>query len=245
VRQTQSEKIQLGAADETRWNGSQIGHDRFWEPAAFQTLRNAAAICEKGVAPAMETNTDQIREAVAVFQKVGDLEAAIDELLSSGFDRAELSLLGSKHAVEVKLGSEAFRTIELEDNPSAPRGSYVSPAAMGAAEGGLVGAFAYLGALVGLIALAGGPLTLVVVGTVLAGGGAGLIGTGFAELVGHRRAAYFQDQLDRGGLLLWVRARDTLHEKRAIEILARNAGDDVHVHAFALTNEREARAPAR
>ncbi len=110
----------------------------------------------------MELKEEQhgVREAVGIFHKVDDLQAAIDELLSSGFDRAELSLLASEGTVEAKLGSASFRRIDLEDNPSTPRGGYVSPAAMGAAEGGLVGGLAYVGAVAaaGFIAVAGGGL---------------------------------------------------------------------------------------
>jgi outer membrane lipoprotein SlyB len=175
-----------------------------------------------------------VREAVAVFHKVDDLQAAIDELLSSGFDRAELSLLASDRAVAAKLGNVTFREAELEDDPTVPRGVYVSPAAMGAAEGGLVGALAYVGGMAsaGLIALAGGPIAAIVLGAVLAGGAGGLLGTGLAELVGHRRATYFQEQLDRGGLLLWVRTWDTPREQKAVEILGHHSASDVHVHEF-------------
>jgi hypothetical protein len=86
----------------------------------------------------MDVDEEQggVREAVGVFHKVEDFQAAIDELLSSGFDRAELSLLASEHAVAAKLGKTSFRETDLEDNPAIPRAVYVSPAAMGAAEGG-------------------------------------------------------------------------------------------------------------
>jgi hypothetical protein len=57
-----------------------------------------------------------VREAVGVFSRPGELQDAIDGLLSSGFHRAELSLLASEHAVEEKLGHryakvKALRTI--------------------------------------------------------------------------------------------------------------------------------------
>ncbi len=39
-----------------------------------------------------------------------------------------------------------------------------------------------------------------------------------------------QDQLDHGGLLLWVRARDESHEKRATEILAKHSAHDMQVY---------------
>jgi hypothetical protein len=52
----------------------------------------------------VEQEARTVHEAVGVFNRPGDLQGAIDELLSSGFDRAELSLLASEHAVEEKLG---------------------------------------------------------------------------------------------------------------------------------------------
>ena len=196
-----------------------------------------------------DRNEPDVREAVAIFHSVDALQGAIQALLSSGFDRAELSVLASESAVEAKLGTEAFTRTDLEDDPFAPRGVYVSSAAIDAAEGGLVGALAYMGgvAAAGVVALAGGPLTMVVLGAVLAGGAGGLLGTGLAELVGHRRATYFQEQLDRGGLLLWVRTWDRTREQRAVDILSRHSGGDVHVHglpAFSpCRNRRQAAQP--
>jgi hypothetical protein len=41
-----------------------------------------------------------VREAVGVFDNPETLQEAIHDLLSSGFDRAELSLLAAEKAVE-------------------------------------------------------------------------------------------------------------------------------------------------
>ena len=43
-------------------------------------------------------------EAVGVFDNAVSLQDAIDEVLSSGFNRAEIGLLASEHAVAEKLG---------------------------------------------------------------------------------------------------------------------------------------------
>ena len=56
----------------------------------------------------------QVREAVAAFSKSEDLEAAIEELLSSGFARAEISLLAGTEAVEQKLGLMSQRNPSLK-----------------------------------------------------------------------------------------------------------------------------------
>jgi hypothetical protein len=187
---------------------------------------------------AIEQEQGSVREAVGVFDTVEALQGAIDELLSSGFDRADLSLLAAVHAVEEKLGGETFRGGELEDNPAAPRTVYVSPDAIGTAEGGLISGLMYLSGVgaAGVIALSGGPLAAIVVGAAVAGGAGGLVGASLAELVGHRRARYFQEQLDRGGLLLWVRTWTATQERRATEVLRRHSGTDVHVHGLPSPN---------
>jgi hypothetical protein len=173
-----------------------------------------------------------VREAVALFKSSDALQGAVDELLSSGFDRADLSLLGSEAAVEKVVGPDAKRA-DLEDNPATPRGVYVSPDAVGTAEGSLISVLAYVGgvATAGMIALAGGPLTLIVIGAGMGGGAAGLLGAGLAKILGDARALDIHSHLAEGGLLLWVRTWSLDEELRAIAILSRHSGRDVHVHS--------------
>jgi len=187
-------------------------------------------------------STPSIREAVGLFETQAALQAAIDELLSSGFDRADLSLLASEQTIASKLQGHAFTRASLEDDPTTPRGVYISPDAVGTAEGGLISVLAYVGAVAsaGVIAIAGGPLTMIVVGAGLAGGAGGLIGAGLAKLVGDRRAADIHCHLDQGGLLLWVRTWHVDNERRAVDILARHSGQDVHLHSQSATNAAEA-----
>ena len=66
---------------------------------------------------AMDEKPATIREAVGVFASANDLQAAIDELLSSGFHRAELSLLASEEAVNERLGSGFANARAVEDDP--------------------------------------------------------------------------------------------------------------------------------
>lgn len=176
-----------------------------------------------------------IREAVAYFDTAEDLEAAIDGLLSSGFDRAELSLLAADHAVVDKLG-HAYRKIkELEDDPQAARCCYVSRESLGDAEGALIGTplFVAASAAAGIIVASGGTMAATIIGVALAGGAGGLIGGILARLVGKKHAHHLTEQLDHGGLLLWVRTWNSEREKRAVEILERHSGHDVHVHSIA------------
>tara|TARA_R110000737_G_scaffold317421_1_gene328072 strand:+ start:190 stop:450 length:261 start_codon:yes stop_codon:yes gene_type:complete len=76
-----------------------------------------------------------IREAVAVFDNAKSLEDAIAELQSSGFDRAEISLLAGEHAIEEKLGHLYAKTEDIEDDPDVPSVAYFSSESIGGAEG--------------------------------------------------------------------------------------------------------------
>ena len=179
---------------------------------------------------ATQSKLESVCEVVGVFHNPEDLESAIDELLSSGFDRAELSLLASEATVAEKLGGFYQPASKLADNPDVPRAAFVSSAAIGDAEGALIGGLAYVGATVaiGAIVMSGGALGTAITAAVLAGGAGGLIGSVLARLVGHHHAAYLKDQIENGGLLLWVRAWNDLDEARALEIIAGHAADKVH-----------------
>jgi hypothetical protein len=120
-----------------------------------------------------------VREAVGVFHSAEELQAAIDELLRSGFHRAELSLLASEDAVDQKLGHRYRKVSSLADDPIIPRAAYVSPEAIGGAEGGLIGVLMYVGAVAaaGAIVASGGTLTAAILGAALTGGAGGLIGS--------------------------------------------------------------------
>ncbi|MGD9538127.1 MAG: hypothetical protein AB7P52_10900 [Alphaproteobacteria bacterium] len=187
----------------------------------------------------LQSEVDTVREAVGVFDSHDRMQAAIDELLISGFDRAELSLLASEKAAEEKLGGRYKRVTELEDDSRAPRTVYVDTESRGGAAGGLIGGLMYVGGVVavGAVAASGGTLAAIVGAAALAGGAGALIGSLLAGWIGDRHARYIQEQLDRGGLLLWVRTWDAEKEKRAVEIMSRHSGRDVHVHTLPARTE--------
>lgn len=180
-----------------------------------------------------ELESPTVREAVAVFNRSETLQDAIDELLSSGFHRAELSLLASEHVVEKKLGHRYEKVSTLEDDPTVPRAAYISPEAIGDAKGVLVSVLMYVGAIAATGAvLASGTLSAAIAATALASGAGGLIGAILAKWIGDHHARYLQEQIDRGGLLLWVRTRNLDDERRAVKILTKHSGSDVHLHTL-------------
>ena len=174
------------------------------------------------------------REAVGIFHEAAALDAARDDLLRAGFDRADLSFLASEHAVEEKLGQRYRRASALADDPATPRVAYVSTEAIGAAEGALIGGLFYVGAAVasGAVVASGGTLAAAIAAAALAGGGGGLIGSLLARQVGRHHAWYLNQQLDHGGLLLWVHVSTPAEAQRAVEILRKHSGDCIHLQGI-------------
>ncbi len=83
-----------------------------------------------------------VREADGIFASQQDLQAAIDDLLTSGFARCELSLRGAETDATAGHAPEA-----LADDPATPRTDHFCTEALGDAEGSLIGSFAVLPAL--------------------------------------------------------------------------------------------------
>lgn len=170
-----------------------------------------------------------VREAVAVFDDVSSLEGAVDDLHAAGFAQADISLLAAQDAVARKLGHMYTRVEELEDDPRAPRTAFVSEKNLGERESRLVGSLTVLPTVIaaGTVVASAGAVAAAIVGTALAGAA---LGTVLTHWMDQRHADRLQEQLDRGGILLWVRARDDAAERQAMAILTRYSAHDVHIH---------------
>lgn len=173
-----------------------------------------------------------IREAVGVFTTEAGLQQAIDELLSSGFGRTELSLLAAEETVEHILGHKYRKVSNIEDNPAVPCTFYVPTESIGEAEGYAVGTLLYVGtvAATGAVVASGGTLAAAISTAALASGTGDFIGSVLAHRIGQHHAEHLQLQLDHGSLLLWVRTLDKKHEECAIRILEKHSGQDVYLH---------------
>jgi len=174
------------------------------------------------------------REAVGVFHDRPSLQTAIDELLSSGFDRADLSFLANRETVERRLGHGYRSTAQLEDDATVPTVAYVSTESVGDAEGAIAGGLIYVGAVAtaGAIVASGGTFAAAIAA---AGGAGAALGALLDRFLDRRFAERFEDQLAQGGILLWVRTPDPGREEVATAVLKKNGATDVHVHDLAAT----------
>ncbi|MCE2510417.1 MAG: hypothetical protein J4G10_05505 [Alphaproteobacteria bacterium] len=183
----------------------------------------------------MVSLTETVSEAVGVFHSVECLESAIDELQNAGFNRSELSLLAHDKAVEEKLGHIYKKAEDAADDPEAPRMAWASRNSVDAGEAALVGAPFFIAALVagGAVVATGGALLPAIGAAVAAGGLAGTFGGLVAGELGKEHAAHYEQQLERGGILLWVHLRKPEDGERVVDILQKNKADHVHVHQIA------------
>src|SRR3546814_3166273 len=117
--------------------------------------------------------------------------------------------------------------------------AYVSTEAIGDDEGGLIGGLMYVGAVAGAgaIVASGGTLAAIIAATTVAGGAGGFVGSILAKWLGDHHAHYLQEQIDHGGLLLWVRTRNAEDETRATTILRKHSGHEVNIHALPARSE--------
>lgn len=179
------------------------------------------------------------REVVGVFSDADALETAANELLASGFARARISLLAGEKAIVEKLGHKYEKVEQLEDNLEIPRAVYRSKESFDAGKSALLGSLASIGAVAaaGAIFASGGAVAVTLGSGLIGAEVGGFIGGVLGELVDEHHAKYLQEQLDHGGLLLWVRTTDGAEENTAKQILSRHSGRDVHAHPIPIAAE--------
>jgi hypothetical protein len=176
----------------------------------------------------------KVPEAVGVFDSFEAQQAAFYDLRSVGFHHSDISLLGSKEAIEEKLGKAYRRAADLEDDPAVPRAHFVSEEAIGELEGAIVGGFFFVGSFIALAAMLTPASTIAAsIAAIAIGGSPGAVmGTLLARRVGQHHKEYYAEQIRHGGILMWVRCPDKAREDLAIKIMKGHSGRDVHVHGW-------------
>lgn len=183
----------------------------------------------------MAEKQEWVSEAVGVFNDVSALDVAVDGLREAGFAKSAISLLASQDSVEKKLGHRYERIEALEDDPAVPRKAYKTRSDVGESENLVIGGLTYLPAVIaaGTVVASTGVVAAAVTGVAVAGA---VLGTVLSHFMDKHHAEWLQEQLDRGGLLLWVRTPDAEAEQKALAILRRHSAHDVHVHKLPHTS---------
>ncbi|MDB2414810.1 hypothetical protein N9W34_03470 [Rickettsiales bacterium] len=176
------------------------------------------------------TKENIVREVVGIFKNYEDMENAIDELEISGFSRHHISVLGSQKAVKETFGDSRVNAELLADNPDVPRSPDIKKEEMGLGQGILVSGGMVAGVASAIIA-SGGVAAPGIITTIAVGGAGGTaVGAVLAKLLGDKYSEFFQNQIDNGGLVLWVNSPKIGMEIKAEEIMKKYGAEDIHVH---------------
>lgn len=171
-----------------------------------------------------------VKEVVGVFMSKNDLQNAIRELEGTSFPRQDISVMGSRSDLERVFGAKVVPPKFAIDNPDTPRQAPSRPEEQTIGAAGMIGGTAYVGAMA--LALTAGAVTFpaIISAAVIGGIGGGTLGAVLTKIFGNRYNRHVEEQIEKGGLLLWVRTPDFEREDLANRILITNNAYQVHMH---------------
>jgi len=170
-------------------------------------------------------------EVVGLFRSADSVESAVSDLISAGWDRAELSLLAQKGAFDHE--PVTGDTARAGDDPTTERAPVVSGTdvrqgrTLATSMAGVIAAFVASGATI----MTGGTALAAVIGAAAVGGGAAAAVNAIGQWAGQSRSDFLHEQIAHGGILLWVMLRRPDQEATARGILERRGAEIVHTHA--------------
>ena len=170
-------------------------------------------------------------EIVGIFNSRKDLEKAIDELYKEGIDYSDLSVLAKED--KLKENSVSNLTSEqLAQDHNTPKAPYIANENIGVAQGGIIGGLMYVGTLAAasVIIAAGGGIAATLTTAALAGGASTYLGVALSKILGENHAKYHEEQLNNGGLILWVNMKQYQKEQQIKDIMSRNSAHHIESH---------------
>ena len=172
----------------------------------------------------------RVREVAGIFRSRDALDATVDALLESGFDRADIAL-SSRHAARQKLGID-IPAEEIPEVPAVPRRPFFGPEDVTLVTGMGIGILIFAGAALGAFAVvasegssAAAALAALVGGTIV-----GSVGAWIVRRLRREHVPEIDVPNTVGELVLFVRVRSTERETDAREILAAHGAEAVRVH---------------
>ncbi len=171
-----------------------------------------------------------VREAVGLFMSTDDLQNAIRDLEGTSFPRQDISVMGNRSELLKVFGAKTVNPEFAMDNSDTPRQAPSRPEEQTIGVAAMIGGTAYVGARA--MALAAGAVTFPAIraAAAIGGIGGGTIGAVLTKIMGSRYNRHMEEQVEKGGLLLWVRTPDQYKEEIAQRIMIARGGYDVHVH---------------
>lgn len=173
-----------------------------------------------------------VREAIALFRDPEALNGAISDLTSAGVDRADMSILAQEGLLDGTVVQPVGDMSHAADNPNAPRQAVYADTDVRQGRTLLTSMASVIAALAasGAIVLTGGAALPALAAAAGAGLGVGAIGALVGKRVGDERRKYLEEQMARGGIVLWTKIADPARESHICRILESHAARDVHVN---------------
>jgi hypothetical protein len=184
----------------------------------------------------------RVREVTGVFHSHPALEDAVEALLLSGFDRADIDRVADPETVRRRVGDSYVAAEELADvartarRPMFTHDDISSAVAVG---GSLFGCAIALAAAFVVLVSGGGPLTtgiVAVIAGVLAGGAAAVT---IMHFLRRERQRGLESLMTARGLIVWVRVHSPEREAIAQQILQEHGARAVRVHEIEIEKHPE------
>lgn len=162
------------------------------------------------------------REAVGVFDDLDSLNAAVAELELVAFPRHDISILSPEDPIPTKIAQHSTLV---------KRTMLVRPEENAIFSGVIIGGGAYAGAITAALVIGPSASTASLVGMVVLGMIAGMLLGGFVtQIIALRQRQSWNRQVRRGGSVLWVRSAGPASEHKAMRIMRKYGGQNIHIH---------------
>jgi hypothetical protein len=177
----------------------------------------------------------KVREVAGVFGSRDVLDAAVSNLLSSGFDRADIDIVVGTEARR-KLGGAEVAVEELPEVPAIPRQPVIAREDLVLVSSLAVAILIFAGAAVAawLVVGSGGELRWAVVAAIVGAIAAAVVGAQISRAFAHKQIRELKAQLVAAELVLLVRVRSPGEEEKAEQILLGHGAEAVRPHEIAV-----------
>lgn len=175
----------------------------------------------------------RIREVAAIFHSYEAIEAAVEDLLLAGFDRADMDRLADLDEVHRRIGPVPIAHEELADVAQAPRRPVILREDIWSTMALVVGVLASFSAVLAtlVVVASGGRTAAAVTAALLAALAAGSIGALLMlRILRSPQRKALEPYMTARGVVLWVRVRSPDREDKAQQILRQHSGEAIRVH---------------
>ena len=182
----------------------------------------------------------KVREVAGILRSRDTLDAAVGDLLSSGFDRADLDVVVGTEARR-RLGGAEVPAEEIPEVPGVPRQPVIAREDLVLVFSLVLAVvvFAAAAAAAWLVVASGGDLVWAGVAAVVSAVAATALGAQLARIFTRKQIRELEAQLIEREIVLLVRVRSPEEEAKAAHILQAHGAQAVRAHEIAIDKRLE------